>query len=133
MKRFNPVWMLIVMAALSVLPGCFSPGFQQAVLYKYDKVLTYDLSYDLVYLRTLEAVENLAGWELEETEKEKGVIRVRNTDYKKIGDFDQQLVTLEIARVSANQTTIRLAEDSQHVIGADKLLDVIGLFLDKES
>ena len=133
MKRFR-VWVILAVIASSFpFQGCsLYRHVEKDLLPKHDQVLMFDLSYDLVYLRTLEAMENVSGWELEETEKEKGIIRVRNTDYSRFGDKDLQFATLEIRRIAREQTSVQLSKDTQYIVGGDKLLSAITEFVGRE-
>ena len=51
---------------LLALSGCIHNQVSKAVLPAHDDVLVYELPFDLVYLRTLEALENVDNWELED-------------------------------------------------------------------
>lgn len=121
----------VLLLILSLMPvsGC---AVRDAILPLHDEVLVYPLPYDLTYLRTVEAVENVAGWELEETEKEKGIIGARNVNYSRFADADKRLIRLAVKRVSRNETSIQILPASQRVIGGDKILNRIREFLDAE-
>ena len=98
----------------------------------HDDVLLYELPYDLTYLRTLEALEKVPDWELEETEKEKGIIRARNMDFSNFADADQRAATILVKRVGRRQTSVALAEYSQRVVGGDRLLQSISEYVGAE-
>lgn len=115
--------------AAIVLTGCAK---DKTILPVHDEILTYPLAFDVTYLRTLEALENIPDWELEETEKEKGIIRVRNVAYSRFDDADKRVATFYITRVSRSETTIQLAPGSQQIIGGDKLLEKIKTNLGRE-
>lgn len=132
MKRFHAACGLMLVAAVFSFQGCLYTQVQKKILPKHNEVLVFDLAFDLVYLRTLEALENVEGWELEETEKEKGIIRVRNVAYAQISDRDEQLATIQINRISRTQTSAQLSEDSQHLLGGEDLLKTISDFVSRE-
>ena len=91
----------------------------------HDDVLIYDLPYDLVYLRVIEALEKTSDWDLELTEKEKGIIQVYNHAISKFGDHDKRKVAFHIERMGRNQTSVSIAPESQKVFGGDALLKSI--------
>ena len=131
MKRFNAAWIVLMTAVFSFsFQGCVHAP--KVILPTYDEVLVFELPYDLVYLRAMEALENVDGWEVEETEKEKGIIRVRNVQFKKVGDMDVQLANILIQRRDRRKTSVSFAEDSQHTLGGDKLLQAISEFVGQE-
>ena len=117
-----------LIAALA-FPGC---SFRDKVLPAHNEVLIYPLAYDLTYLRTLEALETLPEWELEETEKENGIIRARNINYSQFGDADKRLATFLVKRISRNETSVQLAPGSERVAGGDKLLERIARYVSRE-
>ena len=123
-------WSLMIMVAGLSLTGCLTTG--EKIFPVHDEVLIYNLPYDLTYLRTLEALENVNDWELEETEKEKGIITVRNIAFSRLDDADKRSATVLIKRVSRNETSVTLAPQSQRVVGGDELLKRISQFLTRE-
>lgn len=98
----------------------------------HDQVLIYKLPYDLTYLRAMEAVTFLPDWELLETEKEKGLIRLDNVNFGSMTDADRRLATLYIRRVSREETSVQLAPFSQKVLGGDVLLATIDDLISRE-
>jgi hypothetical protein len=129
MKKIWIHGVMMVILGIGVI-GCASRPQMENPLN--DKVLVYDLPYDLTYLRTMEALEKVKDWDLQETEKEKGFIRVCNRNFSRFDDADKRLVTVEVKRISRNQTSVSLAPQSQRVIEGDKLLDKIQEYLDRE-
>ena len=111
--------------------GCFTSA-KKAILPVYDDVLIYPISFDLAYLRTLEALESLPDWELEETEKEKGMIVARNVNFKNFGDQDKRLAVFMIKRLDRSQTSIQLAPHTQSVTGGDDLLKQVSKYVSRE-
>lgn len=120
MKRTGLAILMAGIMALGI-SGCAHKS-QVKDLPVYKDVLTYDLPYDLTYLRTIEALELVPDWALAETDKEKGIIRVRNTNFSAFDDSDQREATFLVQRVSPEQTSVSLASYSQQVIGGGDLL-----------
>lgn len=120
----------VIMLGLGIsLTGCAA---NTKVLPQHDEVLQFDLPYDLTYLRAMEAVERVEGWELQATEKEKGLLIVRNINYSSLDDADQRTATFVVKRVAARKTSVELAPYSQRVIGGDDLLERISQYLNRE-
>ena len=126
--RYLKLGLMILGIGIS-LTACVS---QNKVLPLHDEVLTFHLPYDLAYLPTVEALERVAGWELENTEKEKGLIIIRNINYSSPVDADKQSATFVVKRVGAKETSVELAPQSQRVLGGDQLLEQVSRYLDRE-
>ena len=109
--------------------GCAT---QNKVLPLHDEVISVHLPYDLTYLRTEEAIERVEGWELELTEKEKGVIVARNINFGTLDDADKRNVTFWVKRVGPRETSVQLAPQSQRIIGGGELLERVSQYLDHE-
>jgi len=92
---------------------------------RYDKVLVYDRPFDVTFLRTVEALNNMPGWVLEETDKEKGIIVLRNREYGHIFDKDKRSARLILKYVNRKQTSIELDEPSQRLDEGGELLERI--------
>jgi MFS superfamily sulfate permease-like transporter len=118
----------ILMFALG-LAACNTVG---EVLPPNDQVLVYKLPYDLTYLRTLDALDSVGTWELEETDKERGLITVRDTNYSRLDDSDLRTVTFLVKRVDRETTSVSIDPDSQKVYGGKKLLDAVSEALGRE-
>lgn len=112
------------------LVGCNTVG---KVLPPNDEVLTYELPYDLTYLRTMEALDSVPNWQLEETDKEKGTIDVRDTNYSRLDDSDRRVITFVVKRLDRGTTSVSIDPESQKVLGGQKLLDAVGATLGRES
>jgi hypothetical protein len=125
----NAFWVIVFAVALAGT-GCSS--MKEEVLPVHDEVLIYNLPYDLMFLRTLEALESVEGWELEETDKEKGLIVVRNINFSSFNDADKRAATFVLRRVNRQKTSVALTEASQRVVDGDLLLKKIGEFLGRE-
>ena len=121
-------FVLILILGLG-LAGCNSVG---EVLPPNDEVLVYKLPYDLTYLRTMEALNSVENWQLEETDKERGMISVRDTNYSRLDDSDLRVITFVIKRVDRGTTSVSIDTQSQKVFGGKKLLDTIGEALGRE-
>jgi hypothetical protein len=128
MKLFSK-FVLILILGLG-LAGCNTVG---EVLPPNDEVLVYKLPYDLTYLRTLEALNSVGTWQLEETDKERGMISVRDTNYSRLDDSDLRVITFVIKRVDLETTSVSIDPKSQKVFGGKKLLEVIGRALGCEN
>lgn len=127
----RPKTMMIMGLILSfTLLGCRSMKDDLKPIH--DEIFIFELPFDLTYLRTLEALENVDGWELSDTEKEKGIIRVRNVAYSRLDDADKRIATIVIKRLKRKQTSVALAEPSQRVRGGDELLRQINEFVRAE-
>jgi hypothetical protein len=109
--------------------GCNTVG---EVLPPNDQVLVYKLPYDLTYLRTLDTLNATENWQLEETDKEKGTIRVRDLNYSRLDDSDLRVITFVLKRVDRGTTSVSIEPESQKVFGGKKLLDAVGETLGRE-
>ena len=104
----------------------------QKLLPKHDEVLIYQRPYDLVYLRTLEALQLHKDWELDETEKETGVLIVRNMAYTQLGDADKRQIIFHVNSVGKGVTSVSIDPKSQQVLGGDQLLQLISEYMAHE-
>lgn len=128
LDRFFVVLTLIAGVAFS---GC--AGLRNKPLFPvHDEVLVYPLAYDLTYLRTLEALMTVPGWDLEITDKENGTIQMRNIDYTGLDNSDQRAATFVLKRMGQSETSIELDRNSQQVIGAGDLIKAISSQLNRE-
>ncbi|MBI4711057.1 MAG: hypothetical protein HY767_01130 [Candidatus Omnitrophica bacterium] len=127
MKHFSKLVLILILGL--GLVGCNTVG---EVLPPNDEVLVYKLPYDLTYLRTMEALNSAADWQLEETDKERGFIRVRDMNYSRLDDSDLRVITFVVKRVDRETTSVAIEPDSQKVFGGKKLLDGIGEALGRE-
>ena len=121
-------FVLVLILGLS-LAGCNTVG---KVLPPNDEVLVYKLPYDLTYLRTMEALNSVENWELEETDKERGSIRVRDTNYSRLDDSDMRVIVFLVKRVDRGTTSVSIDPESQKVFGGKKLLEAISAALGRE-
>ncbi|MFA6599851.1 MAG: hypothetical protein WC352_08330 [Candidatus Omnitrophota bacterium] len=120
----------LAVCSLTFLP--FSGCASRQVVPVHDQVLTYDLAMDLTYLRAIEAIEQVPDWVPDMTDKEKGQMRARNTNYSRFDDSDQRVVMIQLTRIDRNKTSVRLAPESQRVVGGDILLAAIDRSLSQE-
>ena len=125
----NKKALFIAFFAVMAAAGCASQ--KEKILPVHDEVLIYPLSYDVTYLRTIEALESVDSWELEETEKEKGSIRVRNINFSSFDDADKRIVDFMVKRVDRNKTSVELAPASQRVLGGIELLKKVAAYLNR--
>ncbi len=119
--RYSAVLWMLCLGIMTV--GCRTTDKMIAV--PHDQVLIYALPYDLVYLKTMDALQDHDDWEIEITEKESGVIRVYNTAYGKPNDADERTITFLVKRISRGETSIQIAPDDQRIPGGDSLLKLI--------
>jgi MFS superfamily sulfate permease-like transporter len=111
------------------LAGCNTVG---EVLPPNDQVLVYKLPYDLTYLRTMDALNSAGTWQLEETDKERGTLSVRDTNYSRLDDSDLRVITFVVKRVDRGTSSVSIEPKSQKVFGGKKLLEAIGEALGRE-
>jgi len=103
---------------LSLVSGCAAAKEYP----KYDQILVYDKPFDYTFLKTLEALNTFSGWTLEETDKNKGVIILRNTEYGSLFDRDKWLVRFNVVSLGRKKTSVSIDPDSQHnAMGGDLL------------
>lgn len=130
MNQFSIKHVFISVLMLT-LAGCTS--IQKSPVYPaHDETLIYKLPYDLTFLRALDALSNIPGWELDLTEKEKGLIRVRNLDWTKLDDSDTRVITFLVRRVSRTETSVQIAPESQHILGGGDLMKRINQYVSVE-
>jgi hypothetical protein len=87
---------------------------------------------DLTYLRTLEAVQAHPEWELDTTDKENGIISIRNLRYSSFVDADRRRATLILKQVGARETSVQFSSESQRVFGGKEIMSLIKQYLDRE-
>jgi len=92
---------------------------------RYDQELIYNKPYDYTFLKTLEALNSVPGWTLEETDQVKGFIVLRNTQYGHLFDRDKWVVRFNVRRLERKKTSVQLAPDSQRNEKAADLLQRI--------
>lgn len=91
----------------------------------YDRVLVYDRPYDYTFLKTIEALNTFPEWVLEETDKNKGLIVIRNTQYGHLFDRDKWVARFNIRRLDKRKTSVALEPASQRIEKGGELLDRI--------
>jgi len=93
---------------------------------RFDQVLVYNRPYDVTYLRTLEALNEIPGWVLERTDKEKGEIVIRNREYGHLfSDRDKLSARVLIKRLSRTQTSVELDDEAERLEQGGELLDAV--------
>lgn len=127
MKTIYKIMFVFIIAF--ALFGCNTTG---KLLPPNDETLVYKLPYDLTFLRTMEALNAQPFWQLEKTEKEKGIIIARDMNYSRLDDSDLRVITFMVKRVDKETTSVAIDSESQHVYGGDKLLKAIGEYLSRE-
>jgi uncharacterized lipoprotein len=128
MKIFSAIVLTLVLSF--GFSACNTVG---EILPPNDEVLVYQLPYDLTYLRTMEALDSVGMWQLEETDKEKGVISVRDTNYSRLDDSDLRVITFVVKRVDRGTTSVAIDTKSQKVFGGKELLEAVGEALGRET
>ncbi|GEM_PF-738759 len=98
----------------------------------YDEVLAFSLPFDLVYLRSMEAVQKHGNWDIERTDKEKGQIYIKNKRYSSYADADLRKGLLVVKRISAKETTVQIDPEFQSVVGGDEVLSLIKHYMAPE-
>ena len=88
----------------------------------YDQVLIYDRPYDYTFLRTIEALNTFRDWTIEETDKNKGLIVMRNTQYSHIFDRDKLTARFTVKSLGRRQTSVALEPSSQRLEQGGELL-----------
>ena len=122
----------LMMIALLGL-GTFGCRHTEPFIEHNDEVLIYQLPYDLTYLRTMEALQMHDEWEIEETEKEFGVITVRNIAYGNFGDADKRKIVFNIKSMALGKTSVMIEPEYQHVPGGNKLMELVASYLSRAS
>jgi uncharacterized lipoprotein len=119
MKRFHSLVLGFIF--LAFISGCAAIKEYP----KYDQVLTYDKPFDFTFLRTLEALNTVAGWTLEETDKNKGVIVLRNVEYGSLFDRDKWLVRFNVVSLGRKKTSVSIDPSYQRNSMGGELLERI--------
>ncbi len=113
---------LSVFFSLILVLGCTSSKKDFPI---YDQVLIYDHPYDYTYLRTLEALNSFPEWTLEETDKVKGIIIIRNTQYGHLFDRDKWVVRFNVESLGRSKTSVAIDFSSQRNEKGGELLNRI--------
>ena len=118
MKRSYSV-LVFSFILLALVSGCSSVKEYP----KFDQVLVYEKPYDYTYLKTLEALNTFSGWTLEETDKNKGLIVLRNTEYGNLFDRDKWVVRFNVVSLGRKKTSVSIDSVSQRNEMGGELLD----------
>ncbi len=116
------VFVLMASAGCASLKKCGAKCDEKVV---YDQVLTYDKPYDYVYMKTLFALNDYPNWLLDETDKEKGIIVLRDIQFGHMFDRDKWLVRVSIKRINIKETSVSLTPETQECPEGGKILDRI--------
>ena len=119
MKRIQTLFIFAFI--VFILAGCASVKDAP----KYDQVLVYDEPFDYTFLKTMEALNTVKGWTLEETDKNKGIIILRNTEYSHLFDHDKWLVRFNLVSLGRKKTSVSIDPASQYNVKGGELLDRI--------
>jgi len=128
MKR-TPSLLILSLILVAFISSCASVKEYP----KYDQVLVYDKPFDLTFLRTLEALNSVPGWALEETDKTKGVIILRNTEYGNLFDRDKWVVKFNVVSLGRKKTSVAIDSESQRNVKGGDLLKRIDDFMKMSS
>ena len=129
MKR---ILMSCLIASFTVLAGTGCQHSKASLLPVHDEVLVYPLPFDLVYLKTLEAVDTHPDWELDYTVKEEGIIGIHNQRYSSWADADLRSAKLVVKRLGHHKSSVEFAPDSQAIVGGDDVLKLVKQSLSSE-
>lgn len=116
------IMVLLLVSGCASLRNC---GTKCDEKIKYDRVLEYDLPFDYVYMKTIDAMNLIPNWVLEETDKEKGIVVLRNVQFGHIFDRDKNVAHVNVKRVSRKHTTVALDPDSQELPQGGEILNKI--------
>ena len=116
---------LTLLAISALLAGCASLKDSEKSQVIYDQELIYDQPYDWTFLRTMEALNTLPGWTLEETDKLKGLIVLRNVRYGHLFDQDKWVARFRVKSLGRKKTSISLEPSSQDLEQGGELLKQI--------
>lgn len=119
-------WILVGLVVNFSVLGC---AVRDQVITPYEETLYYELAYDLAYLRTLEAVQEVDGWQLDVTDKERGIIRVQNTQFGRLDDADNRRVELVLKREGSRLTSLSVSPETQHVVGTEEFMKKVNDFI----
>ncbi len=100
MKR-SMAWLV----TLVLLAGCGIFEKQPSIRYM---VYTYEQPFDLVYLRAIETLDTNDDWAFSYTDKETGVIALRNMNYENWFGMDRQYVRFVVRHVSQTETSVEI-------------------------
>jgi len=106
--------LLTCVLLLVVLCGCRT---FETDLVIHDELFTYDMPYDVTYLRVLDAIDRNNDWVVDQTDKANGKIRVRPENYRRNDN-----ATLLVGRLERRKTSVELAPQSQQIRGIEGLL-----------
>ena len=128
MKRFSAIVLILILGV--GLTGCNTA--RRKVVPPCDQVLVYKLAFDLTYLRALEALGSQGSWQYEETDKEKGLISVRDMNYSSLDDSDVRVISFVVKRVDRETTSVALTPKSRQVYGGAGLMKAVDEALRRE-
>ncbi len=128
MKRASSLFILSLVL-VAVLSSCASVKEYP----KFDQVLVYEKPFDFTFLRTLEALNSVPGWALEETDKNKGFITLRNTEYGNLFDRDKWVVKFNVVSLGRKKTSVAIDPLSQRNVKGGDLLKRIDDFMKMSS
>ncbi len=132
MKREWGRWMLAMLAGMMMTHlflGCRTTD--KMITTKHDEILIYNLPFDLTYLKTMDALQKVPGWQLQSTEKERGLITVFNSNYSALNDADQRVITFKIVSLGQGKTSVQIDPEDQRVPDGGDLMKEVAAVLNE--
>lgn len=116
---------LIVLVMAGLTTGCKTWHSEVKEVPPFERTLVFDRPFDVTYLKTLEALNTFPDWLLLQTNKEQGLIVLRNQQYGHVFDRDKGIARFIIRRVNRKQTSVELDPSSQEMGKGELLLEQI--------
>lgn len=121
------MWVFGAAILLGGFAGCRTTDKMISTVH--DEILIYKLPFDLTYLKTMDALQKVPNWQLQSTEKERGLITVFNTNYSAFNDADQRVITFQVTSLGAGKTSVQIIPEDQEIPNGDDLLKQIAAVL----
>jgi len=107
---------MVLLLACS-MGGCKS--FEEDLIV-HDELFMYEKGYDYVFMKVIDAVDEMDGWRLIDQDIKLGAVTVRSADFMCDDEVD-----VMVKRVDRKKTTVELAAKSQQTKGVEKILKAI--------
>lgn len=101
---------------VAFLTGC--NVFNESIIH--DELFSYDVSYDVAYLKVMDAIEVDKNWTIAFTDMRKGIVKAKANEFSR-----DDVVEILIKSAGRDKATVELAVDSQRVFGVEGLLKSI--------
>lgn len=125
--------LLIVLMIAGLTAGCKTWHSEVKEVPPFERTLVFDRPYDVTFLKTMEALNTFPDWLLQETNKEQGLIVLRNQQYGHVFDRDKGIARFMLRRVNRKQTSVTLDPSSQEMGKGEFLLDRIRQMVGKQA